>query len=462
MLSELPSAPFTPSSSRAIVMSRPSSSLHDTILDDEAPIPKSKSGTNLARKPKQFVAHSRHGRTASSTKLTKMKGGDEFRRTKSTENMSLRRSRSKLAPMHPVKPRPPLVSRGSGGPEKQPARAVIQLDHESDDDEDEVHHDSSNGTNGDNDQSARSSTVDLEAASREDTLEDEIKQHHDLHHPNLPEGSYTKDKSPVKHQNDSDTQISNGFEKPDRVRVPSKSSSSTTDIQASSSNQNKSDTPDMVLRPALLKGSKSIPPQVSTETVVALSDASPQPLAKTDSSTDLQQSQFFDKSEASPDARFSATRTQQKLWLQRDLNFVSPSSSVILSSEQRRDLERIAKEYMSIKKYASPYLESLDRISIRQRQYHSSAIPKSGRLNDANGPGLSQSLPKRVSSLSATTLNKQDLNSSSPSASSTNISLLLNKLWLDDGTADRSPSPQSISSQAQAANAKLSRPRAMA
>lgn len=443
-------------------MSRPSSSLHDTILDDEAPILKSKSGTNLARKPKQFVAHSRHGRTASSTKLTKMKGGDEFRRTKSTDNMSLRRSRSKIAPMHSVKPRPPLVSRGSGGPEKQPARAVIQLDHESDDDEDEVQHDSSNGTgtNGDkNHQSVQSSTVGSEAASRQDTQEDEVKQHHDLHHPDL--GASTKDKSPVQHQNGSDTQISNDFEKTNGA--PSRSSSSTADIQTSSSNQNKSDTPDMVLRPALLKGSKSIPPQVSTETVVALSDASPQPLGKADSSTDLHQSQFFDKSDASsPDARFSATRTQQKLWLQRDLNFVSPSSSVILSSEQRRDLERIAKEYMSIKKYASPYLESLDRISIRQRQSHSSAIPKSGRPNDVSGSGLSQSLPKRVSSLSATTLNKQDLNSPPPAASSTTISMLLNKLWLDDGTADRSPSPQSISSQAQAANANLNRPRTMA
>ncbi|ANB14506.1 Tco89p [Sugiyamaella lignohabitans] len=174
------------------------------------------------------------------------------------------------------------------------------------------------------------------------------------------------------------------------------------------------------------------------------------------------------------------TRTQQKLWLQRQSidHPPTPTSTMSLTSEQRRDFERITKEFINVRRYQSPIAEAVDRIrNRRQPQVSSVALQNRKKRPDTNNSSdpysnLSQSLPKRVTSLSATTLNESNgfptdnTNASNTwksvttttAASAANVGSVaykLTKIWNEgwqDPDEPEPPAPQespSIHSQAQ-------------
>ncbi|CAN6606625.1 hypothetical protein TRVA0_003S01750 [Trichomonascus vanleenenianus] len=188
--------------------------------------------------------------------------------------------------------------------------------------------------------------------------------------------------------------------------------------------------------PSFIRNSPIPPPQISTETVVAVSDpyGSPPPRDGTHRSTPPEselnlKSRFIDSrtpasssitGEETPQkpglqrsVSYSTTRTQQKLWLQRESVDHQQASPHYLTPEQRREFERIGKEYLSVLKYSSPLAEAIQRIRVDRVQNSNGPIPLAKRgirhqysLSSTSGESaLSQSLPKRVNSLSATAVN---------------------------------------------------------
>lgn len=177
-------------------------------------------------------------------------------------------------------------------------------------------------------------------------------------------------------------------------------------------------------KPSLLPNLPA-PPKLSTETVVALAaDSSPpkQHADLTSTSIPLKATSWADlhraaskKSPNEPSSPTSATsavspttRTQQKLWLQRqNMEGAVTDGSALLSPEKKREFERITKEYINVRKYTNPIIESIERIRT-VRVGASTNLPLHNpkqRRTSVEIEGLSQSLPKRVTSLSATTLN---------------------------------------------------------
>jgi hypothetical protein len=260
-------------------------------------------------------------------------------------------------------------------------------------------------------------------------------------------------------------------------------------------------------KPLLLPNSPA-PPKLSTETVVAIAaDSSPPKQQhgetlhslsgptlmgsppKATSWADLHRVSSRKSNEvSSPTSTIMAssptTRTQQKLWLQRqNMEEAMADSSTVLSPEKKREFERITKEYINVRKYTNPVIDSIERTRTLR-----SGVPRAVvLLNDpkhrntsAEVEGLSQSLPKRVTSLSATTLNSmanlnlednpyndswhKDITSHSAATAAAigTVPYLLNKIW-NEGWKDFSevsttPSEesQSISSQALQAQQQLS------
>ncbi|KAA8909902.1 hypothetical protein TRICI_004339 [Trichomonascus ciferrii] len=370
------------------------------------------------RKPtKQFVAHSK--RNASTTRLNKLKGPEEFRRIKSTDNVVLRRNKSKnkISQLHSLHKadvsspgREEEGNKESVVPNRQRSGGILQLEHEDSDDE-ECEED-------------QQRPVDKKEADREKQVNPSVA---------MGEGTISP---------------------PDEGSpVPTKETKDSSDSSAAD------------WKPSFVLNSPAPKPQLTTETVVAVSDMSPSqeyfPTTPRQRQHDAEPATFLDKTASAADLRSTTTRTQQKLWLQRDLNPPQhPSSSMLLTTEQRKEFERISKEYMSIRKFFSPVVRSLERLQHRQAHGHS-MIPKSRKstkfksASSAGSPvdssGLSQSFPKRVNSLSATTLKSPSTPSNtwhtaSPTYTS-NIAYLLNRMWTDDGSDSNQHETENSSNQ---------------
>lgn len=262
-------------------------------------------------------------------------------------------------------------------------------------------------------------------------------------------------------------------------------------------------------KPFLLPNAPA-PPKLSTETVVAIAgDNSPPKQQHVESMHNLTGSNLFESppkvtswadlhrvssrksNEMTPSTHSSAmattsptTRTQQRLWIQRqNMEEAMADNSTLVSPEKKREFERITKEYINVRKYTNPVIDSIDRIRNLRSDTHMITMklnnPKQ-RHSSADVEGLSQSLPKRISSLSATTLNSmaelnlednpynddwhKDItsNSAATAAAIGTIPYLLNKIWKEgwkDSSEVLSASPsegeQSISSQALQAQQQL-------
>lgn len=64
------------------------------------------------------------------------------------------------------------------------------------------------------------------------------------------------------------------------------------------------------------------------------------------------------------------TRTQQKLWLQREnslLDLPSASGNNSNNPQLRRDFERVSREFVNVRRFANPCLESVKRVSTTQK-----------------------------------------------------------------------------------------------
>lgn len=219
-------------------------------------------------------------------------------------------------------------------------------------------------------------------------------------------------------------------------------------------------------------------------------------------------------SQSSPKSAKSGltTRTQQRLWLQRqksiDPDFASSGlpdgqsndgrksiltmsgwslgeHGVQLTTDQRKVIDRIGKELNSIRRFGSPLAESVDRCRTLRKGVETVPLlvpPKRSLITaESASQGLSQSLPKRATSLSATTLDKlaDSSNSGSPSSRkrTTNgigaadmgaVPYLLSRMW-SEGWQDKEDAKeeeesrshynnQTINSHAQVAAAHLQRP----
>lgn len=219
-------------------------------------------------------------------------------------------------------------------------------------------------------------------------------------------------------------------------------------------------------------------------------------------------------SQSSPKSAKSGltTRTQQRLWLQRQKS-IDPDFSnsglldgqvnddrksyltmsgwslgehgVQLTTDQRKVIDRIGKELNSIRRFGSPLAEAVDRCRTLRKGVETVPLlvpPKRSLITaESASQGLSQSLPKRTTSLSATTLDKlaDSANSGSPSSRkrTTNgvaaadmgaVPYLLSRMW-SEGWQDKEEAKeeeesrshnnsQTINSQAQVAAAHLQRP----
>lgn len=385
-----------------------------------------------ARKPtKQFVAHSK--RNASTTRLNKLKGTEEFRRIKSTDNVVLRRNKSKnkINQLHSLH-KADVGSPGRGdeednkekdAPSRQRSGGILQLEHEDSDDEE---------------------------------YEEEQRRQQQQQQP-----INKKEASP-----ETQAQASPSVEAAAEGTITPPDEGSPAPAKKTKDSSSSSSASAAEWKPSFVLNSPAPKPQLTTETVVAVSDMSPsQEYFPTPRSSNQHQYDsepaFLDKTTSTADLRSTTTRTQQKLWLQRDLNPPQhPSSSMLLTTEQRKEFERISKEYMSIRNFFSPVVSSLERLQHRQTHGHS-MIPKSRKSNklkpgsSAGSPvdpsGLSQSFPKRVNSLSATTLKSPSTPSNtwhtaSPTYTS-NIAYLLNRMWTDDGSDSHQHETENTSNQ---------------
>jgi hypothetical protein len=229
------------------------------------------------------------------------------------------------------------------------------------------------------------------------------------------------------------------------------------------------------------------PPQISTETVVAIAGSEepmspptaavlPNSLPAPDITPVLEpevvKSRFFDASKApgyttpfpvsswvdlqrlsagnspTPEPHelpvSTTTRTQQKLWLQKQSIEHPPAiGSALQTSEQRRELDRISREYANIRNFCNPVVESLERIRSRRRGPTVPVPLKNAKRSDPY-EGLNNSLPQRVNSLTATTVNETNSsldrnenwkyvtsNTAASAAGVGSVTYLLNKMWTD-------------------------------
>lgn len=421
--------------------------------------------TGPSRKPtKQFVAHSK--RNASTTRLNKLKTPEEFRRIKSTDNVMLKRNKSKNK-MHQLTAATTTKDSQERGDSNQNQEysddtseqnytenrrhnngGILQLEHEdSDDDEQPIQSETPpKDTNTDN---------------------NDIPQQPPVTPPGGEASTNNKSHTlPVEEEH--------------KVAPPSQGAENNPDASVTTPQKMSESESESEWKPSILLQSPAPRPQLTTETVLAVSEMSPSnevfPRSSGSNGSDSDmKSTFLDKSASSADLRTTTTRTQQKLWLQRDLNLPhqqhqSSLSSLLLTTEQRREFERISKEYQSVRNFYSPVVGSLERLKNDRFKIgqNNNMIPKTRKGNkQSNGSssnnnlsgssrsgsptssdyyssGLSQSLPKRVSSLSATTLKSPTTPSNtwhavSPTYSS-NIAYLLNRMWMEGTSGSGSES----------------------
>lgn len=81
------------------------------------------------------------------------------------------------------------------------------------------------------------------------------------------------------------------------------------------------------------------------------------------------------------------TRTQQKLWLQREnslLDLPSASGNNTNNPQLRRDFERISREFVNVRRFANPCLESVKRVSTTPKPLKPQATGSSSLASTSN------------------------------------------------------------------------------
>ena len=208
--------------------------------------------------------------------------------------------------------------------------------------------------------------------------------------------------------------------------------------------------PDSKFKPVMIRNSLC-PPQISTETVVAVATPGSEHSFRSSSTSssptknskqaeeEVIKSKFLDSSpmlvpnnpikhrsswihheanETPPahyrEAQDTTTRTQQRLWLLRESIDHPPSeNSILYTVEQRREFERVTKEFLTLRKFVNPLTESVERLRTVRVSNNNATVgtiplvnPKQRRSSAGSPPEAElENSFKRVSSLSAITLN---------------------------------------------------------
>lgn len=115
------------------------------------------------------------------------------------------------------------------------------------------------------------------------------------------------------------------------------------------------------------------PPLTSRFTTSPSSAASAHPLRRSDSTYSIA----------------PTSRTQQKLWLQR-ASVASPPTTpaahhIALPAALEREFDRVAREYMNVRRFKNPLLEAIERVPRR-------GVPSSSKPQEGTALGLSRSL----------------------------------------------------------------------